>query len=168
MMIKSIRFCYRKIINADAPTAWERLIFEDSYTEFKMQAQRFNQENKYSSFADILYNNAAAEQLHFLTCAAATGYIKQLNHKIPDVQNTLGKTFLPFSNFRFEIINSDVKDILKHRVPVNFYSDVVTWVETIGGTMVLSLNNTVEAGELLTESFVLPPFVSIYAIKQTD
>lgn len=168
MMEKIIRFCYRKIIDAASPTAWERLIFEDSYTEFKMQSQRFNEANKYSSFAEILHNNPAAEQLHFLTSAAATGYVKQLNNKIPDVQNTLGKTFLPFSNFRFEIINSDVKDISKHRVAINFYSDVITWIDTVGSTMVLAINNTAENGELLTESFIMPPFVSIYSIKQND
>lgn len=167
-MEKIIRFCYRKIIDANSPTAWERLIFEDSYTEFKMQAQRFNPENKYSSFAEILHHNPAAEQLHFLTSAAATGYVKQLNNKMPDVQNTLGKTFLPFSNFRFEIINSDIKDIAKHRVAINFYSDAVVWIDTVGSMMLLTINNTVENGELLTESFVMPPFVSIYALKQNN
>lgn len=167
-MEKIVRFCYRKIIDAASPTAWERLVFEDSYAEFKMQAQRFNPENKYSSFAEILHNNPAAEQLHFLTSAAAAGYVKQLNNKIPDVQNTLGKTFLPFSNFRFEIINADVKDISKHRVAINFYSDEVIWIDTVGSTMLLSINNTVEKGELLTESFIMPPFVSIYSLKQNN
>lgn len=165
-MEKIIRFCYRKIIDAASQTAWERLIFEDSYTEFKMQAQRFNTENKYSSFAEILHHNPAAEQLHFLTSAAATGYVKQLNNKIPDVQNTLGKTFLSFSDFRFEIINSDVKDISKHCVAINFYSDAVMWIDTIGNTMLLAISNTVENGELLTESFIMPPFVSIYSLNQ--
>jgi hypothetical protein len=165
-MDKQIRFCYRKIIDAASPLAWERLIFEDSYAEFKMQAQRFNEANKYSRFAEILHNNAAAEQLHFLTSAAAAGYVKQLNNKIPDVQNTLGKTFLPFTNYRFEIINSDIKDISKHRVALNFFSDAVTWIDTVGAAMIITVNNTVENGELLTDTFIMPPFVSIYSLKQ--
>ena len=165
---RTIRFCYRKIIDAKAVKAWERLVFEDSYTEFKMQAQRFNEGNKHSSFAAILQQHAAAAQLHFLTSGAATGYVQQLNGIIPDVQNTLGKQFLPFKNFRFEIINSDIKDISKHRVAINFYTEPVIWVDTVGGTMIVSVNNTVENGELLTDSFMLPPFVSIYAVKQMD
>lgn len=167
-MNKIIRFCYRKIIDSNSATAWERLIFEDSYTEFKMQSQRFNEANQYSSFGEILHHNADAEQLHFLTSAAAVGYVKQLNNKIPDVQNTLGKTFLPFSNFRFEIINSDTKDITKHRVAVNFYSEPVQWINTVGNAMIISVNNSAENNELLTETFVMPPFVSIYSIKETD
>lgn len=167
-MDKTIRFCYRKIIDAASSTAWERLIFEDSYTEFKMQVQRFNEGNKYSSFGEILHNNPAAEQLHFLTSAAAAGYVKQLNNKMPDVVNTLGKTFLPFSNFKFEIINSDVKDVFKHKVAVVFFSEPVQWIDTIGNTMLIAAGNKIENGELLTDTFVLPPFVSIYSIKQND
>lgn len=167
-MKQVIRFCYRKIIDTSSSTAWERLIAEDSYTEFKMQCQRFNEGGKYSSFGEMLYNNPSAEQLHFLTSAAAAGYVKQLNNKIPDVQNTLGKTFLPFSNFKFEIINSDTKDKTKHRVAVSFYSNPVQWITTVGNAMVIAVNNTVENGELLTDTFVMPSFVSIYSIKQTD
>lgn len=167
-MKQVIRFCYRKIIDVSSPTAWERLIFEDSYTEFKMQSQRFNESGKYSSFSEMLHNNPLADQLHFLTSAAAAGYVKQLNNKMPDVQNTLGKTFLPFSNFKFEIINSDTKDITKHRVAVNFYSEPVQWITTVGNTMIIAVNNAVENGELLTDTFAVPSFVSIYSIKQTD
>ena len=167
-MNKIIRFCYRKIIDSTAAKAWERLVYEDSYTEFKMQAQRFNAENKYSSFAEIVQNNPAAEQLHFLTSAAATAYVRQLNDKIPDVLNTLGKHFLPFKNFRFEIINSDIKDSKSHKVAVNFYSEPVEWLDTVGSTMIIAVHNTVENGELLTDSFILPSFVSIYSIKQTE
>jgi hypothetical protein len=167
-MEKTIRFCYRKIIDATASKAWERLVHEDSFTEFKMQAQRFNEANKYSSFAEILQHNASAEQLHFLTGAAATAYVKQLNGKIPDVLNTLSKHFLPFKNFRFEIINSDIKDAGKHMVAINFYSEPVIWIDTVGSNMIVAVSNTIENGELLTETFALPPFVSIYSIKQNE
>ncbi len=167
-MKQVIRFCYRKIIDVSSSTAWERLIVEDSYTEFKMQCQRFNEGGKYSSFGEMLHNNPSAEQLHFLTSAAAVGYVKQLNNIMPDVKNTLGKRFLPFSNFKFEIINSDIKDIKKHRVAVSFYSNPVQWITTVGNAMILAVNNTVENDELLTDTFVVPSFVSIYSIKQTD
>ncbi len=167
-MNKVIKFCYRKVIDSSAAKAWERLVHEDSYAEFKMQAQRFNPGNTYNSVAEILQHNAAAEQLHFLTGGAAVGYVKQLNDKIPDVLNTLGKHFLPFKNFRFEIINSDINDISKHQVAVNFYSEPVVWTDTVGNTMVLAINNIVENDELLTDTFIMPPFVSIYAVKQNN
>lgn len=164
-MNKTVRFCYRKIIDSNSSKAWERLVFEDSYTEFKMQAQRFNEGNAWNSFAEMLQQNTAAEQLHFLTSGAAVGYVKQLNSKIPDILNTLGKQFLPFKNFRFEIINSDIKDISKHRVAIHFYSEPVAWIDTIGSAIIISVNNDVENDELLTDTFIMPPFVSIYSVK---
>jgi hypothetical protein len=164
-MNKTICFCYRKIIDATATKAWERLVHEDSYAEFKMQAQRFNEGNKYNSFAEILQHNAAAEKLHFLTSAAANGYVNQLNGKIPDVLNTLGKHFLPFKNYRFEIINSDIKEAAKHTVAVNFFSEPVVWIDTVGAAMIVAVNNAAENSELLTDTFIMPPFVSIYSIK---
>ena len=45
---RTITLCYRKVIDASAAKPWEKLVFEDSYTEFKMQAQLYNQEKKYS------------------------------------------------------------------------------------------------------------------------
>ena len=167
-MSKIIRLCYRKIIDSSAPKAWEQLVFEDSYTEFKMQAQRFNEGNRHNSFADILINNPAAEQLHFLVSSTAIAYLKQLNGKIPDVLNTLGKQFLPFNDFRFEIINSDMKDISKHTVAINFFSEPITWVDSIGERMIVSLRDSAENGELLTETLVLQPFVSIYSVQQSN
>jgi hypothetical protein len=50
---RTITLCYRKVIDASAAKPWEKLIFEDSYTEFKMQAQLYNQEKKYRSFAEL-------------------------------------------------------------------------------------------------------------------
>lgn len=164
-MNKVIRFCYRKIIDASSEKAWERLVHEDSFAEFKMQAQRFNEENKYNTFNEILQHNTAAEQLHFLSSAAIIPYLKYLDEKIPDVLNVLGKHFVPFKDFRFEIINSDMRDKSKHTVAINFYSEPVTWIDTVGDKMIISINNETEAGEWLTEILSLQPFLSIYSVK---
>ena len=163
-MNKTIKFCYRKIIDGNVSKAWERLVFEDSYAEFKMQSQRFNI-NGVSSFAGILQKNTAAEQLHFLVSSAALGYVQQLNGKIPDIVNTLGRQFLPFINFRFEIINSDTNDISKHAVAINFFSEAVTWIDSIGDSMLLNINNENENEELLTHLLTLQPYLSICSIK---
>ncbi len=166
LFMKVIRFWYRKIIDASSLKAWERLVYEDSYIEFKMQAQRFNEGNKYNTFGEILQNNNAAEQLHFLTSGAIIPYIKHLDEKIPDVMNVLGKHFLPFKNFRFEIINSDIKDISKHSVAINFFSEPVTWHISLGDKMIISINDEPTNGEWLTETLALPPFLSIYSVKK--
>lgn len=160
-----IRLCYRKIIDTHSTKPWEKLVFEDTYTEFLMQAQFYNQEKKYTSFSELITHVPNAEKLHFLVSAAVTGYLQQLNGKVPDLLNNLGKLFLPFRNFRFEIINSHIKDKTKHQVAINFFTDHLTWHETINNQLLLSIPGNTENDELLTELFSLPAYVSIYSLK---
>jgi len=160
-----IRLCYRKVIDINSTKPWDKLVFEDTYKEFLMQAQLYNQEKKYFSFSDIITHVPAAEKLHFLVSAAVIGYLQQLNGKVPDLLNNLGRLFLPFKNFRFEIINSNIKDKTKHQVGLNFFTDHLVWHDTINNQLLLSIPGNIENGELLTELFTLPPFVSIYSIK---
>ena len=151
-----IRLCYRKIIDATAVKPWEKFVFDDTYTEFLMQVQLYNQEKKYTSFSELLQHVPAAEKLHFLVSTAAIGYIRQL----------AGKLFLPFENFRFEIINSDIKDKTKHQVAINFYTDHLVWHDTIGNQLLVSVPGNMENDEILTEVFSLQPFLTVYSMKQ--
>mgnify|MGYP003526142350 CR=1 FL=1 len=160
-----IQFCYRKIIDVNSSKAWERLVFEDSYTEFKMQCQRFN-EAGVNSFSEMLQKNDMAMQLHFLVSAAAVPYVKYLDGKIPDVQDALGRTFLPFLTFRFEIIQSDIKDNSKHSVAINFFSEPVNWMASIGNSMLLNIDNQKDNEALLTHTLALTPFLSICSFQQ--
>ncbi|MFT3826741.1 MAG: hypothetical protein QM731_22655 [Chitinophagaceae bacterium] len=162
-----IRLCYRKIIDINSTKPWDKLVFEDTYTEFLLQSQLYNQQKRYTTFGELITQVPNAEKLHFLVSAAIMGYLQQLSGKIPDLTNSLGKLFLPFHNFRFEIINSNVTDKSKHQVAVNFFSDPLTWHHTVGEQLLLSIPGNTENDELLTELFTLPPFVSIYSLKPT-
>jgi hypothetical protein len=164
--MRVIRLLYRKIIDASSQSAWEKLVFNDSYTEFLMQAQLYNQEKKYSTFGELVTYVPNAEKLHFLVSGSVVGYLKQLNGKVPDILNNTGKLFLPFSNYKFEIINSDIKDKNKHQVAVNFMSAPLTWYDTIGNQLLVALNTTPVNDEILTEQFALQPFLSIYSLKE--
>ena len=160
-----IRLCYRKVIDIHSVKPWDKFVFDDTYTEFLMQSQLYNQEKKYTSFSDILTHAPAAEKLHFLVSAAVIGYLQQLHGKVPDQLNSLGRLFLPFNQYRFEIINSDVKDKTKHQVAINFFTDHLVWHDTINNQLLVSIPGNIENGEILTELFTLPPFVSIYSLK---
>ena len=163
-----IRLCYRKVISVDSISTWERLIFVDSFTEFKIQSQYYNQENNYHTFAELLLHSPHAIQLHSLVSRAITGYIKQLNGIVPDVTNNLGLLFLTFNQFHFEIINSDLRNIDKHRVAINFYSDELNYLAQIDQYLLTSkINSTTEnMGETLTDLFTISPYLSIYSIQQ--
>ena len=161
---RTITLCYRKVIDASAAKPWDKLVFEDSYTEFKMQAQLYNQEKKYSSFAELRQQVPGADQLHFLVSAAVIGYIQQLKETIPDILNNLGKQFLRFTKFQFEIINSDLQDKSKHQMAINFYSEPLCWHETIGNFLLVS-DKPAEAGEVQTNLFQLQPYMNIHSLQ---
>lgn len=111
---------YRKIIDSNSAQPWEKLVFDDSYTEYLMQVQFYNAEKKYNTFSQLIRHVPGSDKLHFLVSASVIGYVKQLNGIVPDILNNVGKHFLPFKNFRFEIINSDIKNKAAHQVAVNF------------------------------------------------
>jgi hypothetical protein len=85
---------------------------------------------------------------------------------MPDIVNALGRLFLPFNNYRFEIINSDTKDKTKHQIAVSFYTEPLTWHDTIGNQLMVSIPGKTENGETLTELLTMQPFLSIYSLRQ--
>ncbi|PZP47157.1 MAG: hypothetical protein DI598_11285 [Pseudopedobacter saltans] len=162
--MKTIRFRYRKIIDASAKDTWDKMVWEDSFMEFKMQFQLFDQEGKYSSFGTLLRENSKAEQLHFLVGGSVMGYIEQLNGMMPDIVDNAGLRFMPIQECRFEIINSDRRNIERHQVAFNFYSSNMIWHETIGEKLLissLSPDNEIYKTHLLS----IRPYVTIDHIQ---
>jgi hypothetical protein len=165
-----IRLLYRKIIDSTSPKPWEKCACNDSYAEFLMQAQLYNREKKYTTFNELLANVPGAEKLHFLVSASITGYIKQFNGFVPDVTNATGKTFLPFEQCRFEIINSDITNAAKHRVAINFIARPVTWIDTLGSQLLIATTDFGNEGqnEVLTEIITLQPQLTIHSFKHAE
>jgi hypothetical protein len=162
-----IRFCYRKIIDASSQKTWDKYVFESTYKEFLMQAQLYNQEKKYTTFSELLQNTLGAEKLHFLVSAAVTGYMQQLNGVVPGILNILGKHFLQFKNYRFEIINSDIKNKASHQVAINFFSEPMIWHDTINDYLLVSPADGEKTEDgILTYLVQLQPFLSIYSFKE--
>jgi len=165
MAQKVITICYRKIIDDSSLNHWDKFVHEDSFLEFKMQSQQYNQEDKYSTFAEMMLNVPEADKLHFLVSASVTGYLRQLNGIIPDILDNLGRKFLTFENFKFEIITSDINNIEKHKIAINFFSDPLIWHKSIANFLLVSPFQEVEQNEVFTHLFQLPSFVSIHSIK---
>lgn len=166
MKERIIKLCYRKIIDASSQKVWDKYVFDSTYQEFLMQAQFYNKDKKFNSFAELINNVHGSEKLHFLVSSAIVGYLQQLKGIIPDVLNNIGKHFLQFKDYRFEIINSDIKNKASHQVAINFFSKPLVWHYTIGEHMLLSpLNEEKNDGEILTDLLKLQPFLCIYSIQ---
>ncbi|RZL21015.1 MAG: hypothetical protein EOO96_24530 [Pedobacter sp.] len=161
---KIITICYRKIIDINSKTPWEKLVFEDSFKEFKIQSQLYNQDKKHTTFSALLHEVAGAEKLHFLVSGAIIDYIRQLKDIVPDIVNNIGRHFLSFDKFKFEIINSDINNIEKHAVSICFFSHPLIWHNTIGQYLLTSPHNNSE-GEILTNMFAIQPFLTIHSIQ---
>lgn len=167
MSKRIIRLVYRKIIDATAQNVWEKYVFDATYAEFLMQSQLYNTEKRYTAFSELKNNLLNADKLHFLVSASVVPYLKQLNAKMPDILNNLGKLFVPFSDYKFEIIESDIRDKAKHRIAVEMYSDALTWIDTIDNQLLVSVHPDKEDSDadVLTEMFVMQPYLSIHSIK---
>jgi len=165
-----IKLCYRKIIDADSQKVWDQYVFDDTYMEFFMQAQTYNQEGKYRTFQEISENVPAASNLSYLVSTAAVNYIRQLKDIVPDITNVYGKLCIPFKHFKFEIIQADVKDKSSHKVAVYFYSEPITWIDTLDAKLLIAYGDQRESlhsgSEVETDLIALQPFLNISTIIQ--
>lgn len=171
-MNRLIRLSYRKIIDAASQKLWDRYVFDDTYQEFYMQAQFYNQENKYSTFQELLDNVPNADRLHYLTSGAAVGYIRQLNGIIPDVANVGGKLCLPFTQFKFDIIHSHVEQKNAHKVAIVFYSEPLTWIDTLGSRLLIAYADQRDAlregKDVDTDMIELQPYLTISSVQMGE
>lgn len=161
-MKKFVRIVYRKLIDGNSKGPWENYVFQASQREYQLQVQ--NIENFESCQSQGQLEPDKKMKLDFLVSAAVTGYIQQLSNLIPDVKNVLGRTFLNFTQYQFEIIDSSPAHQRLQTIAVSFYSDWIEWVDTIGDRMLLSLESGTE--EKLINLLQLQPYVSIFALKE--
>lgn len=164
-----IKIAYQKLIDSNSNNIWDKCVFEDTYKEYYMQAQQFDQGKQYPNFKDLLANNPKADQMHYLVSTAAIAYIRQLNDYIPELLNEWKKSCIPFKNFRFEIIESHIEDKNQHKVVIYFYSEILTWIDTIDNKLLLSQGNQSENLKqgiaIETEMLSLPPQASIVSFQ---
>lgn len=160
-----ITCCYRKIVAYNPRTAWEKMVFDDSYAAYRMQVQRFDRDGRYTRFSELLRQVPESQQLHFLVSTGVVNYLKQLQDLVPDVLDNLGRRFLRFKTYRFEIIDSAINDPSIHRVAISFISEPLWWLDTVGEYVLLAEPTDATTGPLSTILFKLPPYVSINSIQ---
>lgn len=166
-----IQFGFQKII-ATAPVAlWDKYVFDATWMEYRMQAANYNQQSKATLFTAILNENPQAEKLHDAVCTAAIGYIRQLQEKIPGLLNVHGKNVVPFKNFKFSIIQSDMTDSKLHQVEIIFISEPLTLIDAFNNHYLIAIGNKqqqLQAGEVVaTELIPQSGPLSIYSITKS-
>lgn len=156
-----IRLAYRMVIDYQSNSLWEKYVFEDTYAEYKMQHQTFdNKENPSQTFKELRRKNVNADQMHFLVSTAATHYIEQLNNNIYQIKDHLGSSYLTFEFFKFEIINSDIQNIENHKIGITLYSPVLRYLDKFNDLILIS-QNIIDDENIETLMFQLRPNLSI-------
>lgn len=156
-----IRLACRMVIDSTATGAWERYIYEDTYKEYLMQQQLYNnKENPSTTFRELLAENSKAEKLHYLTGIAAHNYIQQLKGQFYKVADVLGNNFFPFEGYRVDIVNTDITTITKHKIGITFYSPMLTYLGVVNNCYLVSANVSQNTG-YETIMFPVQPGLSI-------
>lgn len=156
-----IRLAVRTVIDSNSQNPWDRYIFEDTYREYLMQQQLYNdKDNPKNTFRELLSENPKAEQLHFLTGMAAENYVAQLKGSFYRVTDVLGSTFFPFTGYRLDIINTDITDISRHKVGITLFSPLLNYFGMVNNCYLVSLNTDDAAGHE-TVMFPVQPQLAI-------
>ncbi len=166
-----IKLCYTKVIDAASSLSWDKAVFEDTYREFFMQAQQFDQEKQYDTFQQILAHKPNADGMHYLVSTAAKGYLLQLNGLFPDVFDSQGKRVIPFKNFKFEIVDSSVSNKGLHKVAIHLFSEPLFWVDQLSAHQAVigfegDVDKYLRGEEIETKTVMLLPNIGIVSLKR--
>jgi len=128
---------YKHIIDATATTAFEKDVHNDTYSEFLMQAPRYNQNGQLTTLAAMIAEEPKANSLHYKVGFAIGLYVKALNGIAKGFNDTLGHP-VRFETFLFEIIHSDTTNKSSHTVALVYVTGKLTLVDSFGEYLLLS------------------------------
>lgn len=160
-MKAKIKLAFRIVIDQNSTMAWDKYIFEDTYFEYKVQHQVFDdKENSVKNYWELLAKNPHAERIPFLLSSAVVNYVSQLNGEIKSLPDVLGNTFFPIETFKLGLISSNVEDSSKHKIGLTFYTPELLLIDSIDNKYLLSKNIQSEEG-YETFMFAFHPQVAI-------
>ncbi|MEN4761899.1 hypothetical protein ABEG63_16320 [Chryseobacterium sp. C39-AII1] len=160
-MKAKIKLAFRIVIDQNSTLTWDKYIFEDTYFEYKIQHQVFDEkENPVKNYWELLTKNPHAERIPFLLSASVTNYISQLNGEIKSLPDVLGNTFFPIESFKLDLISSNVEDSSKHKIGITFYTPELLLIDIIDNKYLLSKSINTENG-FETYMFAFHPQVAI-------
>lgn len=136
-----IRLAYRQVIDSTAQGAFEAAIFNDTHAEFLMQIQSWQTAPEQESWVDFKETIEDFEKkMNFKVGMAIGGYIQELYHEIPGLADASGSPLL-FENYKFEIVDTNIKSRSTHKVALTYYTSTFTLLEIIADNLVLKEGN---------------------------
>ena len=149
-----IKLAYRQIIDANSVGNFEKKIFHDSYAEFLLKIQNYNQENKFTKFSDIVAADGRANSLHYKCSFAILHHIETLKNKIPGLSDAAGRMSIPFEVPEFKVLESGITDKSLHKVAVIYTTGTFTLLNSFGEYLVLAEGDK-SANDEAVETFTI-------------
>jgi len=160
-MKAKIKLAFRIVIDQNSTMPWDKFVFEDTYFEYKIQHQVFNdKENPVKNYWELSAKNPNAEKIPFLLSASVVNYVSQLNGEIKSLPDVLGNTFFPIDTFKLDLISSNIEDSSKHKIGLTFYTPELLLIDIIDNKYLLSKNLESDNG-FETFMFSFHPQISI-------
>lgn len=158
-----IKLAYRQIIDSNARSDFEKNIFNDTYSEFLLQAKVYNREGKFNTVEEMIFASPKANSLHYKVGFAIGLYVNELNKKIPGLKDSLGNEVL-FDIFKTDIVHSDITNKANHKIAITYLTGPQILVASFGEYLVLADPKEIEQelhGSMKTYTIALQPQLSI-------
>jgi len=162
-----VQFCYCQLIDASATNAFEKDIFEDSYNEFQLQSQAYNNSGSIARFDEMVQNNPKANSLHYKVGFAVGLYIQKLKGAIPGLVDECNNPVF-FTRHEFKIIESQTDNRQAHIVAICYFTDAYWLLKNFGEYMVLAPETSDENKPILTFTLKMQPHLSIVCFADVE
>lgn len=160
-----IQVTYRHTIDYTTATGIERNILEATYKEYLLKSQAYNTTGEYTSFTALKKADGRANSLHYKTGFAADFFIAGFKNQMPYLQDVHGVPIV-FEKYRFELIESDINDIQKHKIAIYFITGNCTCFAEIANHLLLAYGSHVgDNGPVETFMVPLQPGVNISSVQ---
>jgi hypothetical protein len=136
-----IKICKKVVI--DHATNWTiaQTIHEDSFRELIYQFQSLG--HSFNTWEQVVkYSPKAVIGIKKLVNAGIVQQIAGLKGKIPNGLSDITKTIeIPFVDYHFDIVESDIRDIVSHKIALLFISDTLTLIDSIDDRILLAVGD---------------------------
>lgn len=127
----------RQVIDANASGPFEQDVWRDSYQEYMVQVQSFDRERQYPSWEALRTAIPKANiNVQYKTAFSIGLYIRGLQNKIPGASTALGQS-IPFDNYQFEILASDIRNPNIHTVAITYTTPPLVLLDAFGPWLLL-------------------------------
>ncbi|MGZ3754286.1 MAG: hypothetical protein ACXVAY_02610 [Mucilaginibacter sp.] len=155
-----VKLCYKQMIDTSSTGDFEKQVLKASYDEFLLKSQTYNMEGKFKTFTQLKTNDGRANSLHYKLGFAVGHFIDRLNKNIPELRDNLDNT-VNFDIARFELIESDITDMVAHKVAINYITTDLILCSIIGEYLVLAKGNANPDETVDTFTLKMQPGISI-------